>query len=282
MARTIQEIKRLMTDKFLQDEALRSMYGISGEVTWDDTFSSVSIENILIYIVAACAYTLEVLFDAFSSDVNERISQNVVPTIRWYHTQAMKFQYGDVLEYDERTEQYCYRVLDESKKKVRYCAVKDRGGSIQMLVSGDDTGKPGVLSEAILTAFKSYMNSIKIAGVILDVKSLSADNIRISAIIQIDPQILNMNGSRISDGKYVVVDAINSYLANILYGGTFNKTKCVDAIQNVEGIIDITLLSVKAKVASATEYTEITTNNYTATAGCFISEDLKTSINYVV
>lgn len=282
MAHTIQEIKNSMTDKFMQDANLRSIYSISGDATWDNTFSPVSIENMLIYIVSVCAYSLEVLFDAFCNDVNEQIAQNIVPTVRWYHTQAMKFQYGDALEYDEQAEKFQYPEVDESKKMVRYCAVKDCGGSIQMLVSGDEGGKPSVLSNAILNAFKSYINSIKIAGVILDVKSLSADNIRISAIVQIDPQIINTDGSRISDGKFVVVDAINSYLANILYGGTFNKTKCVDAMQNVEGVLDVTLSSVKAKAASVADYSEITNNNYTATAGCFISDNLKSSISYVV
>ena len=56
MARTIAEIKKTMTDRFMEDNTLREAYGITGEdATWDNTFSTVSIENILIYIVAACA-----------------------------------------------------------------------------------------------------------------------------------------------------------------------------------------------------------------------------------
>ena len=62
----------------------------------------------------------------------------------------------------------------------------------------------------VLSAFKSYINQIKIAGVILDVKSLEADGIRISATIQIDPQIITVEGIRISYGTYSVVDAINA------------------------------------------------------------------------
>lgn len=283
MARTIQEIKKTMTDQFLENSVLRSAYGITGNgATWDNTFSTVSIENMLIYIVSVCAYSLEVMFDAFRMDVEERIAQNIVPTVRWYHTQALGFQYGDALIYDEQTQSFKYTVKDVSRQSIKFCAVKDRGGSIQILVSGESGGFPSVLSDSVLVAFKSYMNEIKIAGVILSIQSLPADSIRITATIQVDPQVIGTDGKRISDGSSVVKDAINNYLQSIVYGGTFNKTKCVDAIQNVEGVVDIMLGTVRAKADSAQEYTVVEGNNYTAVAGCFISNNLESSLTYVV
>lgn len=283
MARTIQEIKKTMTDHFMNDSTLRSAYGITGDTaTWDNTFSTVSVENILIYIVAVCAYSLEVMFDVFRKDVDEQIAQNIVPTIRWYHTQALQFQYGDRLVYDEQVEAFKYPISNESKRVIKYCAVKDRGGSIQILVGGESGGLPSVLSNDILTAFKSYMNEVKIAGIILAIQSLPADNIRITAIIQVDPQIISTGGQQISDGSYPVRDAINEYLHGIVYGGTFNKTKCVDMIQNVVGVIDVTLGTVLAKADAALEYTVVESNNYTAISGCFISNNLDSSLTYVV
>lgn len=283
MARTIQEIKKTMTDQFINDSTLRSAYGITGDgTTWDNMFSTVSIENILIYIVAVCAYSLEVMFDVFRKDVDERIARNIVPTVRWYHTQALAFQYGDGLVYDEGTQAFKYTMENDSKRIVRYCAVRDRGSSIQILVSGETGGLPAVLSTDVLTAFKAYMNSIKIAGVILDIRSLAADSIRIEATIQIDPQLIGTDGRKISDGTYPARDAVDNYLRSIIYGGTFNKTKCVDALQNVEGILDITLGTIRVKTGSATEYTMVEGNNYTAVAGCFISNNLDSTLNYVV
>lgn len=281
MARTVTEIKKEMTDKFMSDETLRTAYGITGDATWDSTFSSVSIENIILYIVAVCAYTLEVLFDGFKQDVEDRIAQNIVPTIRWYHTQSVNFQYGDALIFDESTQSFRYATEDESKKVVKYCAVRDRGGSIQVLVSGDSDGKPSVLSSDVLTAFKSYMNSVKIAGVILDIRSLPADSIEITAQVEVDPQQITEEGLRISDGSYPIVDAVNAYLANIVYGGTFNKTKCVDAIQNVPGVTDVLLQQVRVK-SSGGSYTVLEGNNYTAVGGCFVSDNLNNTLSYVV
>lgn len=282
MARTIQEIKKSMTDKFMSDNTLRTAYGITGEdATWDSTFSTVSIENILLYIVAVCAYSLEVLFEAHKEDVDERIAANIVPTVRWYHTQALAFQYGDNLVFDEKTQSYKYAVVDESKKIVKYCAVQDAGNTIQMLISTDENGKPGIVSDDALSAFKTYMNSIKIAGVLLNVRSLPADKIKIYAKVYINPMVILPDGTRITDGTRPVVDAINSYLAGIVYGGTFNKTKLVDAIQAVEGVNDVELDNVQAKTNSGA-YSNVTGNNYTAESGSFISEELTTTITYVV
>lgn len=283
MARTIAEIKKEMTDKFMSDSTLRNAYGISGDATWENTFSAVSIENILIYIVAVSFYTLELMFESFCADVDERIARNTVPTVRWYHTQAMAFQYGYSLIYDKQSQAFKYTITDTSKQIIKYCAVKDRGSSIQILVSGTSSdGLPSILSNDVLTAFKSYMNSVKIAGVILDIRSLPADNIRIAATVQVDPQVINADGKRISDGIYPVYEAIDNYLRNIMYGGTFNKTKCVDAIQDVDGVLDVVFGTVEAKAASATEYTILQSNNYTAVAGCFISNNLESTLSYVV
>lgn len=283
MARTIEEIKKTMTDRFMADSTLRTAYGITGDnATWEGTFSTVSIENILIYIVAVCAYSLEVMFDAFRKDVDERIARNTVPTVRWYHTQALAFQYGDGLIYDEQAQAFKYAKKDATKQIVKYCAVKDRGSSIQILVSRESGGLPAVIPAEVLAAFKSYMNSVKIAGVILDIRSLPADHIRIAATIQVDPQVIGTDGRKISDGTYPVREAIDNYLRSIVYGGTFNKTKCVDALQNVDGVLDVTLGNVQAKAGSATEYTIVEGNNYTAVAGCFISNNLDSTLAYVV
>lgn len=271
-----------MTDRFMADETLRTAYGITGNATWENTFSTVSIENILIYIVAACAYTLEVLFDGHREDVDKHIASNIVPTTRWYHSQALAFQYGDALVYNEQAKRFEYVAIDTDKQIIKYCAVQDAGNTIRILVSGDEGGKPSVLGDDVLKAFKAYMNGIKIAGVLLNIRSLPADSIRIKAKIYVDPMVITVEGKRITDGSPVVEDAINAYLSGIVYGGTFNKTKCVDAIQGMEGVTDVELLEVEAKAGEAGEYTSVVTNNYTAESGCFIAQDLNTSLAYVV
>ena len=217
----------------MADAHIREQYGLTESSTFASSFSPVSLESILFFIVAACCHGLEALFDRHREDVDEKIARAVVASVPWYYKMARQFQYGDALIFDDATSQYRYPVIDESKQLVRYVAVRDRGTSIQILASGDKDGQPATLSNDVLTSFKQYMNRVKIAGVVLNVHSLPADSIQIRATVQVDPLIIATTGARNSDSSRPVEAAINAYLRGITYGGTFNKTKLVDAIQGV-------------------------------------------------
>ena len=281
MARSISEIKRTMTDAFMQDEAIRDAYGISPDKTrFADCFSAVSLENLLFYIVAACHYVLESIFEKFTQDVEQKISRAVVASIPWYFDKAKAFQYGDALVLNPRTFGYEYAKVDTSKQLVKYVAVRDRGASIEMLVSAEQDGKPTPLQDDFLTAFKHYINAIKIAGVVINVRTRKADELSIAVKVVVDPLKINRQGVDIASSEKVVEHAIENYLADIVYGGTFNKTKLVDAIQRVDGVVDVALGVCKYKAGD--EFKEIAGNNYTAVGGSFVVVGLDKTIEYVV
>ena len=281
MARSISEIKRTMTDAFMQDEAIRDAYGISPNKTrFADCFSAVSLENLLFYIVAACHYVLESIFEKFTQDVEQKISRAVVASIPWYFDKAKAFQYGDALVLNPRTFGYEYAKIDTSKQLVKYVAVRDRGASIEMLVSAEQDGKPTPLQDDFLTAFKHYINAIKIAGVVINVRTRKADELSIAVKVVVDPLKINRQGVDIASSEKVVEHAIENYLADIVYGGTFNKTKLVDAIQRVDGVVDVVLGTCKYKAGD--DFKEIAGNNYTAVGGSFIAVGLDKTIEYVV
>ena len=282
MARTIAEIKRTMTDAFMANATLREAYGLAEGDTFEGCFSAVSLESILFFIVAACCHVMEALFDRHRLDVDEKISRAVVASVPWYYKVARQFQYGDALVFDEGTSQWRYPTIDEKKRLVRYVVVRDRGTSIQVLASADKNGLPEPLSADVLTAFKHYMNRVKIAGVVLNIRSLPADYIQIRATIQVDPLIFSTNGTRNGEEAKPVENAINAYLRGITYGGTFNKTRLVDAIQAVEGVVDVTLAECLYKTAADTDYRPVVGNNYTAVGGSFVAIGLQNSIRYVV
>ena len=101
--------------------------------------------------------------------------------------------------------------------------------------------------------------------------------------IQYDPMLLNPDGSLIADSSiYPVEDAVNRYLASILYGGTFNRNKLIDAIQAVEGVKDLILGDVNVKIANAQAYTIVEGNNYTSVGGSFKATDLRNTLSYVL
>lgn len=281
MARSVAEIKKTMTDAFMADATIREKYGLSVNDTFSSKFSPVSIENILFFIVAACCYVLEVLFDNHKADVEEKISMAVVASVPWYYKMALAFQYGDSLILNDRTQQYEYATIDESKQVVKYAAVRDKGTSVQILVSGDQGGIPVALSNDVLAVFKQYMNRVKVAGVILNITSKESDRVSITATITVDPLVLDESGALLSDGSKPVETAIREHLKHIIYGGTFNKTKLVDAIQAVEGVIDVEL-GICQYMDEYLEWCTMDGNNYTGASGSYIPYNLESSLSYVV
>lgn len=282
MARTIAEIKKTMTDAFMADATVREKYGLKEGDTFSGSFSAVSLESILFHIVAACCWVMETLLDGHKADVDGKVSQAVVASVPWYYKTARAFQYGDALVLDEVTQRYQYTTEDEAKQVVKYAAVTDRGTSVKILAAGEKDGRPEPLAEDVLTAFSEYMNRVKVAGTVLEISSRAADSLTISATIYVDALVIGTDGSRHSDGSKPVEEAIHEYLRGIVYGGTFNKTRLVDAIQAVEGVTDVELGRCGYKAAGASGYADIQGNNYTAAGGSFTAEGLENTLVYVV
>lgn len=282
MARTVAEIKKTMTDAFMADATIREKYGLKEGSTWNGSFSSVSLENIIFFIVAACCHVLESIFELYIKDVDEKISMTVVASVPWYYKMAKAFQYGDQLVLNETTQQYGYAIIDESKQVVKYAAVRDRGTSVQILVSGDKNGMPVALSNDVLTVFKQYMNRVKVAGVILGITSKRGDYLSIEANISVDPLVIDEEGYRLSDGTKPVESAIEEHLKNIKYGGTFNKTKLVNAILAVDGVEDVELGTCSYQIEGSLKWHNVSGNNYIGESGSYIPYFLSDSLTYVV
>lgn len=282
MARSVAEIKKTMTDAFLANETLREKYGLRSNSTWSESFSPVSLENIIIYIIASAFYVLERIFDQYLIDVEQKVDGAVVASVPWYYKMALAFQYGDTLVLNKRTQAYEYANINEAKQIVKYAAVRDKGTSVQILVSGDNAGSPCPLSNDVLTVFKQYMNRVKIAGVVLNITSKASDHVLIRANITIDPLVLDESGTLLSDGSKPVESAIKNHLKNIVYGGTFNKTKLVDAIQTVDGVVDVELLECRYRADGESSWTVLNGNNYIGKSGSYIPDELENSLVYVV
>lgn len=283
MARTIKEIKKQMTDAFMADEDVRNMYGFKEGATFDASFSAVSLEAILFYIVASCAYVLERLFDQLKVDVDARIQTMPVASTQWYRQKALEYQHGDTVTWDATTGQVKYHEIDETKRVVKFAAVRDLGTYVRVLVNeADASGQPKELSEEVMTSFREYIDDIKIAGVMVDVQSHPADIISISAQVTVDKLVLNTRGELLTGGSPVVYDAIVGYLSSIEFGGVLNRNKLIAAILAVNGVEDVFISSVKYSVDQGATYKEVEGNNYMSVGGAFAAAaDINNTITYI-
>ena len=259
MARTIEEIKADMTANFVKQRAVISAYGLDGKKTFDQQFSRVSIENILFYVFATALWTLEKLFDLHCSEVEERIEQLEPHTLRWYVNKTKAFMYGHKLVPD--TDYYdTSNVPDadiEAAKVVKYAVASESNTVVYIKVAGEKEGKPSLLTDSQVAALRSYMNTIKDAGVSVQIRNEQADLMRISLVVYYDPTLLSADGSSLSSNGKPVDDTVKSVITNLPFNGMYRNTDLLAALQALPGVEVVDITGVQVKTRNAEDWTDV-------------------------
>lgn len=229
--RTTEQIKKEMTDAVLANSTLADAFGLDPNRPWDEQVSTVNLLNLIIYIVAMAARTVEWLHDRFRAEVEDRIAAALPGTISWYWNKVMQFQYGSALN-----DMAAYANPDPSRNIVAHCAVTEIDNGIVVKVHKEGYA---VLEPGELEALRAYVAAVKFAGTQAFVYSYPSDTVTLRLSIWRDPMVLDENGcARDATHTPVVENAVRAYLDGIVYGGTLNKTRLIDAVQQVEGIVD--------------------------------------------
>ena len=235
MARTITSIKNELTAAFMSDKQLQAAYGWQDNATFDKTFSKVSIESLLLYIVAAAIWTLEKLMDTHTQEVQDYIATMKPHSLCWYTEKAQAFLYG--LPLIDGTDLYDTSSLTDDeiaeKQIVHHAACSENNATLYMRVA--KVG-PAPLTEDERTAFLAYLHEVKDAGVRIDVISQEGDYLRLALTIYYNPMLLNASGTSLSDGSQPVEDAIQQYIERLPFDGEFRTNSLVDALQAVPGV----------------------------------------------
>ena len=252
----------------------------------DDLASSskVAFWRLFVWIIASRINDLKELFKQHKNAVEKRSKELVLGNTAWYHREALKFQHGDLLAWDQNTLQYSYPTENLAAKIVKLVSVNEGSNNVVVVKAAKFNGTtPEELTAPELSAFQTYMNRIKFAGVLIEVVSRPADIMKITLKVYFDPLVINSDGSLISDATvFPVEDVINTYLKNLPFDGRFSVTALIDQIQLAGGVVNPMFQSANAKYGSFA-YSPIT-DYYNSNAG-YIKIDpafpLSNSINYV-
>ena len=251
MARSINEIQQEIINAKAQANELTALDILTRPEQADvpNTGSKVSEWRMWVWVVARAVWALEKMFDLFRDEVEERIAATRVHTRGWYKEKALAFQYGDSLGEDDT-----YPVIDESKRIVKYAAVRkiirSGRGALLMKLAKDNGGELAPLTQTELDAFNSYINLVADAGTLVIPESKPADSLRIQADIYYDPQVLGPDGSDLNDGSKPVEDTLKAYLKSIDFDGMLIITKLTDALQGAKGVKIPVIKKVEAKTAT--------------------------------
>ena len=272
MARTIKEIANGMKASFVQNSKLMEVYGLeySGETNDDAVafykahFPKVSVESVLINIVAACVAVVENMMDWHKKEVDTAIARERYGHAGWYEKMALKFRYGENLNAnytaerdDEADSDFAENVeysddglsADdiEAMQIVKYAYCEDDKDNIGVVlkVAKDDNGNFAPLSreegDDEYAAFVSYIQRIKPAGVPVNVISEGPVALSLGMTIYYNPLVLKSDGSLINgDERSVdakpVEKAIQGYIKSLGFNGEFTVQALVDAVQQAEGV----------------------------------------------
>lgn len=248
-----------MTATFCQERAVVEKYELNPKKSFDQQFSSASIENILFYCFAFAIWTLEVLFDKHRTEVERRIEQLEPHTLRWYVNKAKAFMYGYQLVKD--ADYYDTTELSETDidkaRVVKYAVASESNTVVYLKVAarGED-GQPAKLNASQFASLTSYMNSVKDAGVAIKLVNENADNIRINMVVYYDPTVMNSDGA-VSDGTQPVLEAVKTVITNLPFNGVFRKSDLLAAVIDVPGVEVADIVSVKVKTANAADFADV-------------------------
>lgn len=246
MARTISQIQQALLDQVAADGTLGTLL---------TSTSNVAIWRLWTYVVAFCQWTIESLFDLHVDEVNSIIATQRPHTLQWYVTKAKQFQNGDNLVIDTDT----YALIDTTKQIISYAAAVEVNEGVRLKIAKNDGTDLTNLTSGELTAFTTYMQLVKDAGVFLNITSGVADHLKLDLGIYYNALILNSTGARLDGtGNTPIQDAIDNYLKNLPFNGLYANYKLLAALAAVDGVVLPKLNDAQAKYG-ALSYSAIDT-----------------------
>lgn len=277
--RTIDEIKKEITDAWMHDEVLAKAYGYEVGSAWK--FSRVSIENVLCFIMAAVVWTHERLFERHREEVEAYIAQMKPHTLRWWVRKAKLFQKGSTLP-DDSCDYDNTDLTDEevaSRQIVKFAAAIEQKNIVYLKVAKEEGGVKKPLDDDEAAAFRAYVDEVRDAGVSVEVINEEGCLLHLELDIYYDPMVLNPEGKHLAKGTKPVEEAIKQYIENLSFNGEYRNSVLIDRLQEVEGVVIPEFRSATEQM-NENEALQYITAYATPHSGYYKYEEKNITINY--
>lgn len=266
MAKSINDIKSEMAREFMRNESAAERYGFEPGSAFSDCFGAASVENILLYVWAVCAWAVEQLVVRHKEEVTAELEQLVAHRPKWYRDKVMGFMADKELEGD--SDRYDTEGMSESDvaaaKVVKHAvATESRDASLLTIkVAGETGGERCPLSAEYERQLAAYIGEIKDAGVRVSLVNMEADTFSCEVDVYYNAMLQPGNVQRSCE------TAIREYIENLPFNGEYTNMALVDVLQDVEGVKIVELRSSRAKASTESTETEINARQ-TPAAGYF-------------
>lgn len=264
----IKAIRKDIYDEVINDNDLALIQSPSQDATWEFWAS----------LWAYLSWLLHSFWIVYQARLKKAALEVIPHNEHWYSVKALQFQLGDTL--DATNGKVIYPLIDESKQIVKAASVKSTSnGDVILKVAKKNALGLEPLSSPELIAFRGYMNSIQDAGVSLFVVSQNADLLKVLIDVYYNPII------PLATMRANVEVAINNYLQNLPFDGIVRITKLIDAIQAVEGVVDIEIKDCQASTSYTSSSSFVPVEVFYETVAGYINIDpnypLSSQLNFI-
>lgn len=234
MARSINEIKEEAQQEFMKNGGAAERYGFEPGANFGDYFGAVSVENILLYVWAVCAWTVEQLVDRHRVEVKLQLDELTPHRPKWYRDKVLEFMCGkeliaDTDRYD--TEGMSVSEIEAARVVKHAVATESRDSSLLTIkVAGEKNGKREPLSEDEENKLELYIGEIKDAGVRVKIVNITPGRFDCRVDVYYNP-LLDCETVR-----EACAEAIKRYVENLPFNGEYTNMGLIDALQEVEGV----------------------------------------------
>lgn len=240
--RSIAEIKESITTSFMANEDVQKVYGFNAGERFSDHFGRLSVENVLMYVVAVCCHVVEVLMDNHRTEVEEMLDSRLPHRLRWYRDRVLEFMFNRELiaesgKYD--TTDMSENDIAESRV-VKYAAVSERleDGVLQIKVAGEGAdGKRCPLDDETEKQLKAYIGEIKDAGVRIEIINQSP------GLLLAEIDVYYNAIYKEADVEASCREAAQAYVENLDFDGVLYLAELSDALRGVAGVKTVKILS---------------------------------------
>jgi hypothetical protein len=265
MARTINEIVQELRAAFVANPTVAAAYNLQPDKTFDDQFSAACIEAVDTHIVATALALAERIQEADKAGISAIVERNRIGTGNWYVEMAKRFQWNDreqyFLQVDPGTGIISYNIDAPSDRIVSQAAYMETSAKeVFIKVARGEAGALQPLTDDQVTDFLNYMRRIKIAGIMLNVVNLPAD------ILRLQVNVYYSRSYNSTNVRQAIIDSLNAYSLSLEFNGIVLRNAVIDAIQRVQGVVDVDIIQLHAATGNLTHNVE---RAYTTAAGHF-------------
>jgi hypothetical protein len=174
------------------------------------------------------------MFEKHKAETQAMIDNQEVGQIEWWKAQVYKFQMGDSIDVINNLTDYFK--IDKEKQIIKHVVVDIASDSTVCIKAYKVDAQK--LNEDELAALTTYCNKIKPVGTKLSVTSTDADKVKLSLVLELNPEVFNDKGVRISDSQSIITDTITGLLSN-LNDGMFYISNLIETLKKIEGVKDV-------------------------------------------